>query len=59
MDQFILDLGTETAKVGDEVVIIGDGTKGEPTVEELAKAAGTINDEIVTKMGGRAKRVSS
>jgi alanine racemase len=41
------------------VVIIGDGTKGEPTVEELAKAAGTINDEIVTKMGGRAKRVFS
>lgn len=59
MDQFILDLGTDTAEVGDEVVIIGDGTKGEPTVEELAKAAGTINDEIVTKMGGRAKRVFS
>jgi alanine racemase len=59
MDQFILDLGTDTAEIGDEVVIIGDGTKGEPTVEELAKAAGTINDEIVTKMGGRAKRVFS
>jgi alanine racemase len=59
MDQFILDLGSDTAEVGDEVVIIGDGTKGEPTVEELAKAAGTINDEIVTQMGGRAKRVFS
>jgi len=59
MDQFILDLGSDSAEVGDEVVIIGDGTKGEPTVEELAKAAGTINDEIVTKMGGRAKRVFS
>ena len=59
MDQFILDLGADTAEIGDEVVIIGDGTKGEPTVEELAKAAGTINDEIVTKMGGRAKRVFS
>jgi alanine racemase len=57
MDQFILDLGTDTAEVGDEVVIIGDSTKGEPSAEDLARAAGTINYEIVTKMGGRAKRV--
>ena len=57
MDQFILDLGTDSAEVGDEVVIIGDSTKGEPSAEDLARAAGTINYEIVTKMGGRAKRV--
>jgi alanine racemase len=57
MDQFILDLGTDSAEVGDEVVIIGDITKGEPSAEDLARAAGTINYEIVTKMGGRAKRV--
>jgi len=59
MDQFILDLGSDSAEVGDEVVIIGDSTKGEPSAEDLAKAAGTINYEIVTKMGGRAKRVFS
>jgi alanine racemase len=57
MDQFILDLGSDSAEVGDEVVIIGDSTKGEPSAEDLALAAGTINYEIVTKMGGRAKRV--
>ena len=57
MDQIILDLGTDSAEVGDEVVIIGDSTKGEPSAEDLARAAGTINYEIVTKMGGRAKRV--
>ncbi len=57
MDQFILDLGSDSAEVGDEVVIIGDITKGEPSAEDLALAAGTINYEIVTKMGGRAKRV--
>jgi alanine racemase len=57
MDQFILDLGTDSAEVGDEVVIIGDSTRGEPSAEDLARAAGTINYEIVTKMGGRAKRV--
>lgn len=57
MDQFILDLGSGSAEVGDEVVIIGDSSKGEPSAEDLALAAGTINYEIVTKMGGRAKRV--
>jgi alanine racemase len=57
MDQIILDLGTDSAEVGDEVVIIGDSTKGEPRAEDLARAAETINYEIVTKMGGRAKRV--
>jgi alanine racemase len=43
--------------VGDEVVIFGDAAKGEPTAEELALAAETINYEIVTRIGGRAKRV--
>ena len=57
MDQFILDLGSDSAEIGDEVVIIGDSTKGEPSAEDIALAAGTINYEIVTKMGGRAKRV--
>jgi alanine racemase len=57
MDQFILDVGSDQVKVGDEVVIFGNGAKGEPTAEELALAAETINYEIVTRIGGRAKRV--
>jgi alanine racemase len=57
MDQFILDVGSDQVKVGDEVVIFGDAAKGEPTAEELALAAETINYEIVTRIGGRAKRV--
>jgi alanine racemase len=57
MDQFVLDVGSDSVKVGDEVVIFGDAKKGEPTAEELAEAAGTINYEIVTRIGGRAKRV--
>ena len=57
MDQFILDVGNDQVKVGDEVVIFGNGSKGEPTAEELALAAETINYEIVTRIGGRAKRV--
>ena len=57
MDQFILDVGSDPVKVGDEVVIFGNGAKGEPTAEELAIASETINYEIVTRIGGRAKRV--
>jgi alanine racemase len=57
MDQFVLDVGSDSVKVGDEVVIFGDAKKGEPTAEELADAAGTINYEIVTRIGGRARRV--
>jgi alanine racemase len=57
MDQFVLDVGNDSVKVGDEVVIFGDAKKGEPTAEELAVASDTINYEIVTRIGGRAKRV--
>jgi alanine racemase len=57
MDQFILDVGNDSVSVGDEVVIFGNAANGEPTAEELAVASGTINYEIVTRIGGRAKRV--
>lgn len=57
MDQFVLDVGDDEVNIGDEVVIFGNGADGEPTAEELAEAAGTINYEIVTRIGGRAKRV--
>ena len=57
MDQFVLDVGSDPVTVGDEVVIFGNGANGEPTAEELALAAETINYEIVTRIGGRAKRV--
>lgn len=54
MDQFVVDVGDLEVSIGDEVVIFG--TRG-PAVEELASAAGTINYEIVTRIGGRAQRV--
>ena len=57
MDQFVLDVGDDNVSIGDQVVIFGDAKKGEPTAEELAEAAGTINYEIVTRIGGRARRV--
>ena len=58
MDQFVVDLGLDsTAKTGDEVVIFGDGSAGEYTVDEWASAAGTINYEIVTRIGPRVPRI--
>ncbi len=58
MDQFVLDLGPGYAgAAGDEVVVLGRGADGEPTAQDWADAAGTINYEIVTRMGPRLPRV--
>lgn len=58
MDQFVLDLGADsTCVAGDEVIILGRGADGEPTAQDWAEAAGTINYEIVTRMGPRLPRV--
>jgi alanine racemase len=57
MDQFVLDIGDDTAALGDEVVIFGDAAKGEPTAMDLARASESIPYEIVTRLGSRVKRV--
>ena len=57
MDQFVLDVGNDIVKAGDEVVLFGDPAAGAPSVDDLADACDTINYEIVTRMGGRFKRV--
>ena len=58
MDQFVLDLGPEYAgAAGDEVVVLGRGADGEPTAQDWAEAIGTINYEVVTRMGPRLPRV--
>ncbi|MEV6315888.1 alanine racemase [Streptomyces sp. NPDC051776] len=57
MDQFVVDLGGDSAEVGDEAVLFGPGDRGEPTAEDWARAAGTIAYEIVTRIGSRVPRV--
>lgn len=57
MDQFVVDLGDNDLPLGSEVVIFGEPAKGEPSAEQLGATAGTINYEIVTRIGGRASRV--
>jgi alanine racemase len=59
MDQFVLDVGDDAVAAGDEVVLFGSGESGEPTADEWADAIGTINYEIVTRIGARVPRTYS
>jgi alanine racemase len=56
MDQCVVNLEDAEAAAGDEVVLFGPGTGGEPTADDWADAAGTINYEIVTRLGARIPR---
>lgn len=56
MDQFVVDVGDTPVAVGDEVVLFGDPTLGVPAATDWADAAGTINYEIVTRIGARVPR---
>ncbi|GAO09464.1 alanine racemase [Streptomyces lydicamycinicus] len=57
MDQFVVDLGGDSAEPGDPAVLFGPGDRGEPTAEDWARVAGTIGYEIVTRIGSRVPRV--
>jgi len=56
MDQFLVDVGSASVAVGDEVVLFGDASTGAPTAAEWGAAAGTINYDIVTRVGVRVPR---
>jgi len=58
MDQFVVDLGADsTALSGDWVIVFGDGAKGEYTADDWGAASGSINYEIVTRIGARVPRI--
>ena len=58
MDQFVVDLGADsTAESGDWVIVFGDGSKGEYTADDWGAASGSINYEIVTRIGPRVHRI--
>jgi alanine racemase len=57
MDQFVVDVGDDDVAAGDEVLLFGPGTQGEPTAEDWAAATGTISYEIITRIGARTPRV--
>ena len=56
MDQFVLDVGDAKVAAGDEVLLFGPGDNGEPTADDWADAIGTINYEIVSRIGARVPR---
>ena len=56
MDQCVVNLEDDPAVAGDPVVLFGSGVNGEPTADDWADAAGTINYEIVTRLGARVPR---
>ncbi|MGL5866095.1 MAG: alanine racemase [Dermatophilaceae bacterium] len=58
MDQLVLDLGPDfDGAAGDDVVVLGRSSAGEPCAQGWAEAAGTIGYEIITRMGPRLPRV--
>lgn len=58
MDQFLVDLGPGQVDVaeGDEAILFGPGTRGEPTAQDWADLIGTIHYEVVTSPRGRITR---
>ena len=58
MDQFVVDLGPDAGDVsdGDEAILFGPGTDGEPTAQDWAETLGTIHYEVVTSPRGRVVR---
>ncbi|GAA3544936.1 alanine racemase [Nocardioides daeguensis] len=56
MDQVVVDLGGDRPPLGSEVVVFGPAGAGGPTAQDWAEACGTINYEIVTRIGGRMSR---
>jgi alanine racemase len=58
MDQFVVDLGlTSSAQSGDWVTVFGPGDSGECTADDWGGASGSINYEIVTRIGPRVPRI--
>jgi alanine racemase len=56
MDQVVVDVGDAPVSIGDRAVLFGDPATGVPSADEWAAAAGTINYEIVTRIGPRVAR---
>jgi alanine racemase len=56
MDQCVVNLEDDAAAAGDTAVLFGSGVNGEPTADDWADAAQTINYEIVTRLGARVPR---
>ncbi len=58
MDQCMIDVTkVEDVKIGDEVILFGDGKNNSPHIDEIAEKLDTINYEIVCMISRRVPRV--
>ena len=53
MDQFMVNVGDDDVKVGDEVILLGDGI----AAEDFADWTGTNEYEVMTNISARVPRV--
>jgi alanine racemase len=56
MDQIVIDAGDAGVEPGEIVTVFGPGDDGEPTLRDWAGWAGTIEHELVTRIGPRVAR---
>jgi alanine racemase len=58
MDQFMLNLESDHAELGDEVILLGKAANGEQiSAEDLAAWAGTNSYEVMTNIAARVPRI--
>jgi alanine racemase len=59
MDQFMVNVEQDEARIGDPVILLGREASGEAiTVEDLAEWAGTNEYEVMTNISARVPRVA-
>ena len=59
MDQFMVNVGEDDARIGDPVILLGSSDTGEHiTAEDLADWAGTNEYEVMTNISARVPRVA-
>jgi alanine racemase len=56
MDQTVVSVPAHI-RVGDPVVLLGDGSHGEMTLDEAAELTGTVNYELATRLMARVPRI--
>ncbi|HEY8911797.1 alanine racemase [Lacisediminihabitans sp.] len=59
MNALVLDLGEDTVRVGDEAVVFGDESRGEPRAAAWAAALGRSAAEVVSVFGQHLPRMTS
>ena len=57
MDQFMVNLGDDVARVGDEVVLLGRAGTEQIAAEDLAEWMGTNEFEDLTNISARVPRI--